>query len=261
MRILQITDCHLLSQAGDRIHGTDTYHSLSLVLESAFGLDQPPELILATGDLSEDGSPGSYLRLRELLLEYGAPVYVIAGNHDSVQSMRRFLVGGAVSMEPHVDVDKWRIIFLNSKVEDKPYGYLSDSELQRLEQTLAEENDRPAVICLHHSPTRPCPSTGCQLKNEQAFLDVLDSHQNVRAVLSGHSHLELQRQSHTTVLLTTPATSSQCVHAQLGASVDHEDFWASHEFDPSRHGFRMLGLHRDGTFDTQVHWVPSHAAV
>jgi Icc protein len=261
MRILQITDCHLLPQAGTQIYGTDTYRSLHLVLEAAFGLDQPPELILATGDLSEDGSVDSYERLRELLLEPGAPVYVIAGNHDSPDGMRRALVGGTISMEPHLDLPAWRIIFLNSKVEGEPFGYLKNSELQRLRESLAEASERRAIVCLHHSAIQPCPSTGCHLKNEAEFLEALACNPNVRAVVAGHSHLELERRNGTAMLLTTPATSSQCVHAQLGEPVDHENFWASHEFDSSRHGFRILDLHADGNFETQVHWVRGEAAV
>ena len=255
MRVLQVTDCHVLSDIGAEIYGTDTYRSLGLVLASALALAEPPELILATGDLSEDGSEGSYRRLRDVLLSTGLPVYVIAGNHDSVRTMRHSLIGGAIAMEPHLDVGAWRILFLDSKVRGEPYGYLEDGELVRLEESLSEDPKRPVMVCLHHSPIRPCPTTGCHLKNDEELISVLDSHPNGRAVLAGHSHVELERRIRHATLLTTPATSSQCVHAQRGEAVDHEDFWASHEFDASRHGFRMITLHADGRFEVKVHWV------
>lgn len=255
MRILQVTDCHLLSDVGAEIHGADTFWSLELVLESALSLAEPPELIVATGDLSEKGCEGSYRRLREVFLDAGLPVYVIAGNHDSVQAMRRCLVGGAIAMVPYLDVERWRIVFLDSIIPGMPHGYLEHSELVRLEEMLSEDPKRPAIICLHHSPTRPCPSTGCHLKNDDELVGVLDNHPNGRAVLAGHSHLVLERRIRHAALLTTPATSSQCVHPKAGEGIDYEDFGASHEFDPSRHGFRMLTLHRDGRFDTHVHWV------
>jgi hypothetical protein len=111
------------------------------------------------------------------------------------------------------------------------------------------------AACLHHSPVRPCPSTGCHLHNDGALLHVLGGHANARLVLAGHAHLESERRFAQTTVLTTPASSSQCAHAQFGESVDHEDFWASHVFDPSRHGFRMLTLKPGGQFETQVHWV------
>jgi Icc protein len=261
MRILQVTDCHLLPEVGAKIYGGDTFRSLNLVLRFALTMAEPPELIVATGDLSEDGSQRSYQRLRDVFLDAGLPVYVIAGNHDSVQEMRRSLIGGAIAMEPYLDVGSWRIVFLDSKVPGEPYGYLEDRELVRLEEMLSEDPKRPAIICLHHSPTRPCPSTGCHLQNDDELIKVLDSHANGRVVLAGHSHLELERRIRHASLLTTPATSSQCVHAQLGEPVDHEDFWASHEFDATWHGFRILTLHRDGQFDANVHWVPREQAV
>src|SRR5215510_3999658 len=228
MRIFQITDCHLLPEVGARIYGADTFRSLGNVLQSALALPERPDLVVATGDLSEDGSDASYQRLRQLLLDAGLPVYVLAGNHDSVDAMRRSLIGGAIRVEPWLDVGAWRLVFLDSKVAGEPYGYLEKAELRRLDETLSADSDRPAVVCLHHSPIRPCPSTGCHLENDDEFIAVLDLHSNARAVLAGHSHVELERRIQHAILLTTPATSSQCVHAQSGEPVDHEDFWSSH---------------------------------
>src|SRR5262245_46854607 len=124
MRILQITDCHLLPEVGANVYGADTFRSLSSVLQSALELPERPDLIVATGDLSEDGSDRSYLRLRQMLVDAGLPVYVVAGNHDSVEAMRRSLIGGQIRMEQCVDVGAWRIVFVDSKVAGEPYGYL-----------------------------------------------------------------------------------------------------------------------------------------
>jgi Icc protein len=261
MRIVQITDCHLLPEVGARVYGADTFRSLNRVLQSVLALAERPDLIVATGDLSEDGSDRSYQRLRQILVDAGLPVYVIAGNHDSVEVMRRSLIGGAIRMEPCMDVGAWRIVFVDSKVAGEPHGYLEKAELRRLGETLSADSERPAIVCLHHSPIRPCPSPSCRLKNDDELIAVLDLHANARAVLAGHSHLELERRIQHATLLTTPATSSQCVHAQAGEQVDHEDFWSSHRFDASRHGFRMLSLHADGRFESTVHWASHDQAV
>lgn len=255
MRIAQVTDCHIVAEAGRRIYGADTFESLRAVLNEALALEQPPELIVATGDLSEDGSEGSYRRLRQLFVESTLPVYVIPGNHDSVTGIADFLIGGVVRTERMVDIGSWRIVFLNSKVEGEAYGYLKESELAALSGALSEDARRPTAICLHHSPTKPCPSSECHLRNEDVFIELLNRHDNARVVLAGHSHMELKRQVGHATLLTTPATSSQCRHAQAGQAVDHEGFSASHRFDPSIHAFRMLTLRSNGEFDTEVCWV------
>lgn len=255
MRILQITDCHLVAEPGREIYGVDPYRSLRAVLDAATRLADPPELVLATGDLSENGSAGSYERLRALLLDCALPVYVLAGNHDSVSGMRRTLVGGAIVMAAQLDLGRWRIVFLDSKVAGEPYGYLEAAELARLERLLADDPERPVLACLHHSPIRPCPTRWCHLRNDAELVRVLDRHANARVVVAGHSHLERERRVRHASLFTTPATSAQCVHAGPGDAVDHDGFWASHEFDPRRHAFRMLTLHAGGRFDTRVHWL------
>jgi Icc protein len=255
MRILQITDCHVLPNGGPKVYGADTFRALQRVLTAALALDEPPDLIIATGDLSEDGSPDSYRRLRDAFLGAGLPVYVIPGNHDSSQQMDRCLIGAAVRMEAYVDIVPWRMVFLDSTVAGAAHGYLDDRELRRLDALLSEAPERPSVVAVHHSPIRPCPSSGCHLKNDFELIAVLDSHPNARVVLAGHSHQQLERQARYAALLTTPATSAECRHAQRGAPVDHEDFWASHEFDAARHAFRMLTLRSDGNVDTRIHWV------
>ena len=48
---------------------------------------------------------------------------------------------------------------------------------------------------------------------------------------------------------------SQVTHAQLGESVDHEDFEACHRVDGTKHGYRVLDLLPDGEIRTEVNWV------
>ena len=40
VRILQVTDCHIVSEEGREILGTDTFRSLQLVLETALAKDR-----------------------------------------------------------------------------------------------------------------------------------------------------------------------------------------------------------------------------
>ena len=96
MRVVQITDLHLLPDNGSRLYGVDTMASLELVLEKIMELPEPAEAIIATGDLAEDGSEESYARLRQRLARLGVPVYVLPGNHDDPAAMRATLVGDGV---------------------------------------------------------------------------------------------------------------------------------------------------------------------
>jgi Icc protein len=255
VRALQITDLHILPDAGAMLYGTDTSRSLRAVLDAAMALPAPPTVVLATGDLAEDGSEASYRRLRSILVETGLPTHVVPGNHDSVDAMRSSLLGDAIQMTPVVEVGAWRVVLLDSRVPGKSHGFLERAELERLSAALADGAGRPVLIGVHHGPVSPCPSTGCQLQNAGALLGLLAAHPAARAVISGHAHVELSTRFEHVDLLMTPSTCSQAWHAPPGAPVDHEDFWASHRLEAGRHGFRMLSLGPGGELETEVHWV------
>ena len=65
--------CTLMQTRNDRKQGRDTLETLARVV-AAVGREHPePELVLATGDLVDDGSPEAYVRLKPILLELGRP--------------------------------------------------------------------------------------------------------------------------------------------------------------------------------------------
>src|SRR5215831_14302117 len=89
MLIAQITDTHI-STPGSR---NDTHFRTAEHLERAVrhvnGLAPRPDVLLATGDLVERGQIDEYGRLRELLQPLHMPVYLIPGNHDDRENLRR----------------------------------------------------------------------------------------------------------------------------------------------------------------------------
>jgi len=252
LRVLQITDPHMTARAGEEIHGNDPYRALTRVLDAALADPSPPELLIATGDLSADESPASYERMRELLLRTGLPCLVLPGNHDSAEEMRRSLVGGLIQSSRVHDFPDWRFVLLDSTVEGEYFGRLEASELAALTDALESAGRRRVVVALHHGPLRPCPSPDCHLRNGDELMERLRSSPAARVVLAGHAHLELEQQLDHVLCLTCPSSNSQAIHAQLGAPVDHDDFYASHTLDPSRHAYRMLSLGPGDAVHTEV---------
>jgi 3',5'-cyclic AMP phosphodiesterase CpdA len=156
-----------------------------------------------------------------------------------------------------IDIGSWRVVLLDSQVRGAAHGFLDEIQLQILASALAENPTRPVLTCLHHGPVSYCPSSGCRLHNSAALLHLLASHPNARGVICGHAHLDLERADHQVKLFVTPSTCSQVSHAQLGAPVDHDDFWASHRYDPAHYGFRILTLLPSGELISELHWVPA----
>ncbi|MFU8817118.1 MAG: metallophosphoesterase, partial [Pseudomonadales bacterium] len=89
---MQITDTHLLPEAGATLIGVDTADSLQAVLQQALA-EHTPDAILATGDLVHDDPTGAgYQRFRRLVGGlYGGPILHLPGNHDLDRPMAPLL--------------------------------------------------------------------------------------------------------------------------------------------------------------------------
>ncbi len=254
MRVLHITDLHIVAGSGERIYGVDSHVSLRAVLDAA--LASRPDLVVATGDLVERGDRESYGRLGALLRSTGLPTFVVPGNHDSPRRMAEALCGGRIRQQPVYDEGAWRFVFLDSRVRGEPHGELGAAAAEQLDRALDTSEGRHVFVALHHTPIAPCPSFGCQLLGGRELLERLAARENVRAVVAGHSHIEAAARFGDIQVMTTPSTCAEALHAPAGECARLDDFWSSHRFDPLRHGYRLLELDAEGGVRSRVHWVP-----
>jgi Icc protein len=249
LRIVQITDTHIVAEPGGKVFGVDSFVALRSLLAIAQGEPSRQHLLVATGDLSEDGTPASYQRLRSLLAPLLLPVYCVPGNHDSYSEMQAHLRNEQIRMERRVVRVGWQIIFLDSQVPDHEHGLLNSEDFIALENALQEMPDHHALVCLHHGPLRVCPTRPCRLENAEEFLGVLHRYSNVRGVISGHNHCAVDEQHGGIRIMVTPSSVAQLTHPSQALSGD-----ATHALDRGLHGFRRLELHPDGQIETEVVW-------
>lgn len=252
--VAQLTDIHLTAKAGSELYGVDTALSLGKIVDAIKRLANKPDVIIATGDLAEDGSKATYVRLRELLGVLDIPVYVLPGNHDDISQMRSVLNVDGFQCTGSMKMRAWGFVFVNSQVEGHSHGYVSAEELIDLEKNIKDLGDRPILVALHHTPSKVCPSFGCQLENSNEFTELLNRHPNIKGVIAGHTHNTSEIDAGGHIQFTTPSTFAKASHAQAGEPVDHDDFWASHSLDGNSQGFRILDLSADGGITSEVHW-------
>lgn len=240
--LVQLSDSHLFAEADGKLLGMDTCDSLQRVIEQVMQEQPRIDMILATGDLSQDGTRASYERFRDLSNRLNAPVRWLAGNHDEPMPMQDVCAGTQL-LSPVSDLGSWRIIMLDSSIPGAVPGLLADSQLQLLEQALSEAPQRHHLICLHHHPV----PIGCKwmdpigLRNPDALFAILQRHPQARAVLWGHVHQAFDQQQNGLRLLASPST---CVQFAPGS----EEFQVGNEAP----GYRWLRLHDDGTLETGV---------
>lgn len=238
--ILHLTDTHIASDAAYALKGVEVRHSLSQVLVHASG--HRHELLLATGDLSQDGSEAAYRWLADILKPAASEIACLAGNHDDPSHLAAVL-----PMPNQILLDGWHIILLHTPMPEAEGGYLVESELAFLAEVLAAPA-MPTLIALHHPPvslhSRWLDAIG--LENAGNFWRIVERHQHVRAVLFGHAHQAFDAQRGSVRLLGTPSTCAQF-------RPQSDDF----ALDTLPPGYRTLTLRKNGQLETAVYFLPS----
>lgn len=239
--LLQLSDSHLSAAPDAELKGINTSDSLAAVAALAAKDRRTYDALIATGDLSQDGSMESYQRFLSsaavALSNSDAEFRWLAGNHDDPSVMAQ-----VVAPSRQLRLGRWLILLVDSKVEDGVYGELGEAQLASLRTQLAETSEF-VLLCLHHNPSL----TGANwihdigLRDGPALLELLQEFDCVRAVLHGHIH---HRFEHTYKQLTVLGTPSTCVQF-----CEQTDEFA---LDTQQPGYRWLTLHDDGSFDTGV---------
>ncbi len=242
LQVIQLTDPHLRQEEDGTLLGMNTRRSLGAVLELIQQDGHEPDLVVATGDISQDGSEESYQCFQEYMGVFNCPVYWFLGNHDNNSAMVQ-ITAGTEAMDRVVVRNGWKLIFLDSSVPQKVFGRLGKNELRLLETELSRDPDLHTMICFHHHPididSAWLDSIG--LRNRDEFFEIVDRYSNVRLILWGHIHQELDRERNGVRLLATPST---CIQFKPGSQ--------QFAVDDAAPGYRWLNLMRDGSVETGV---------
>lgn len=245
IRILQITDPHLFADPNGTLLGVNTAQSfqavIDAILESGFNYD----FILATGDLTQDHNSDSYFRFAEMMHALTKPVFWVEGNHD-LSEMKEIL-----SPHPHIRSEKhilagdnWQLFLLNSQVFGLPHGNLNPYQLEWLNYKLGGDNAKKnTMIVMHHNilPTHSSWLDQHSLRSLRELEDVLSPYKNVKAIVHGHIHQEVDDLWNGIRVLSTPST---CIQFKPNSNRFTLDMLAP--------GWREITLHPNGEITTQV---------
>jgi Icc protein len=225
IRILQITDCHLSASPELAYRGINSHESLQLLLEKVlkFSIDFKPDFVLATGDLSEDGSIESYLRLQEYLGQFDIPVLALPGNHDEPGLLAATYPTSPVDNIEISEHGQWQLIRLNTCLEGTPAGRIKESNLIELEEALTQNANRPRLIALHHQPV-PVGSPWIDkyaLQEPEDFLQLIDHCEGVKAAVWGHVHQAFAEDRNGVAFMAGPSTARNCVPGAQQFTVDN----------------------------------------
>lgn len=199
MLIAEITDIHLMKDGAPAYGTIDTTRFLEQAVSTLAEMTPRPDVLLVAGDISEDGSPGSYALFREITGTLGIPTYITPGNHDAREPMRAAFLGDGYlpatgPLDYSVDLGPLRLLVLDSLLEGEVHGEIGPDRLAAFDTALEKTGGAPTLVMLHHPPfVTGTKMDKIALRDGDALGTVITRHDNVEIVLAGHFHRSLQR--------------------------------------------------------------------
>jgi 3',5'-cyclic-AMP phosphodiesterase len=239
--LVQISDTHLFADPEAVQHGWCTQASLAAVLDDVRA--QNPGALLATGDLVHDESALGYSRLAAALHRFGVPVCYLPGNHDDPQRLQTAFAPLGEAAPARILLGGWQILLLDDHLPGSDAGLIPQDQLDQLAYWLVRHRE-PALIAVHHPPvpvgSRWLDALG--LRNGLTLLKLAGLHPQVRAIVCGHIHQELDMTVSGVRVLATPSTGRQFL--------PHSDSFV--EDVAALPGYRCLWLQPNGQLKTKV---------
>ena len=192
MLIAQITDIHI----GFDPDNPAEYNRKRLdeVLDVLIEGPNRPDLLLATGDITDRGDDDSYRRLVTAFSRCPFPVWPSVGNHDLRDNFHARFPGfddGNGFVQYAIDLPELRLMTIDTLEEGRHGGAFCERRAAWLDAELAKDRTKPTYIIMHHPPVE----SGIEWMNTdpnepwvKAFTEVVRRHPQVRGLICGHLH-------------------------------------------------------------------------
>lgn len=215
MLIAQISDCHVVA-SGKLFDRVDTPAYLRQAVQALNALPVRPDLVLATGDLTENGRPDEYEVFLEIMADLRCPVLPLAGNHDHRGALiKAFDLPSRVGLHDEFVQYSWdagplRILALDSSEPGRSSGLFCARRAGWVREQLARDQ-RPVLIAMHHPPfdagvpwlENPDP------KWARVLAEIIGSSRSVARVMCGHVHRAISTDWAGVMAMTAPSTAHQ----------------------------------------------------
>lgn len=212
-RIVHLTDLHVSHpDVGDASLKTDTTDTLRRAIAAINAMAPLPDVVVASGDLTNTGAPSSYALLREVLAALKTPVVLALGNHDKRAPFAEVFetgTGDAPFMHEQT-IGDLHVITLDTLVPGHVAGRIGPDQIAFLDAALAREPALPKLVVAHHPPKmdeRTLPWASLDEESSRNFGETIAG-RGVVGVLSGHVHLDQVHHWHGVPVITCMGLNS-----------------------------------------------------
>lgn len=200
MLIAQISDTHIAEPDPGEPHTLERISMLQDFVTSIGEMSVKPDLILHTGDISQDGKPEEYDIVKSMLGSIDIPVFFALGNRDLaanlVQGLKGFVQTKLVDDFLIYSIDSFpvRLIAMDTQKRNSRIGTACSARLRILEDLLDQKPDIPTALFMHHPPFEvPTSKYPFQFDDPvlaDAFLQLIARYKQVVHLFCGHMHRE-----------------------------------------------------------------------
>jgi 3',5'-cyclic-AMP phosphodiesterase len=191
--IAQISDPHV----GLHADYADSVVALERAVAAIGAMDPAPVAVLLTGDLTYDGNPAEYDRVRELLEPLAMPVHPFPGNHDRRENLRAAfsdhpeIAAAGDFLDYAVDCGPVRIVNVDTQIEGEAGGAIGSERVAWIEREL-EAADGATILAMHHAPVRvglaEFDDIGLAEADRDALRELFERGPAPELIISGHIH-------------------------------------------------------------------------
>lgn len=245
--IVQISDTHLFGDKNRKINGSNSYNNLKSVINHIVLTEKNPDLIMVTGDLSQDCTFESYQHIANLLNRSGVKYHFFPGNHDDVDVINKVfdLNWKKDSVDYFFEAKNWFIYVIDTSVYPEVSGELSNEQITNLEETLQKNKNKPTIIFMHHHPVKinSVWIDEMSLKDSERFNNLVKENPQIKAVLFGHIHQVFEKDINGVFYGSAPACCYQVVPKTETFTIE--------KLSP---GYRIIELNKD-KLNSRIVWL------
>lgn len=223
LMLAQITDLHLREPGRIAYGRLDTAPYLSAAIQALLELRPRPDAVVLTGDLTDFGRAEEYAHLSQRLepLDHaGIPYFLMPGNHDDREALRRSFpehryLGEAGFVQYTVPIGAsgpLRLVALDTVHHGHSEGRLCAERLRWLDDTLRRHAGEPIVLAMHHPPFTTLIAHMDRmglLQGTDELAEIVKAHPNVERIICGHLHRTIHARFAGTVASTAPSPAHQ----------------------------------------------------
>ncbi|OYW22903.1 MULTISPECIES: phosphodiesterase [unclassified Sphingomonas] len=213
MLIAQITDLHIgfVPNTPDEANR----QRLDTALDALIDGPNRPDILIVSGDISDQGDDESYARVAQILARAPFPVYPCLGNHDDRAAFSRAFPQVPVRdgfVHYCIRLNGLRLIVLDTLEPGRHGGAFCNARAAWLRTQLNADRTTPTVIVMHHPPIDAgiaWMSGGTDEPWVQRFAGAIDGHRQIIAIWCGHLHRSVASLWRGISVTICPATAAQ----------------------------------------------------